>query len=36
MSLPDPCHSQLVSLGEDDVGGGVEPLGDVPHAVREL
>ena len=28
-------HGQLVALGEDDVGGGVEPLGDVPHSVRQ-
>ena len=33
---PDSCHSKLVALGEDDVGGGVEPLGDVPHAIGKL
>ena len=34
--LPYPSHGQLVALGEDDVGGGVEPLGNVPHTVWQL
>ena len=33
--LPDPRHGQLVALGEDDVGGGVEPLDDVRHSVGQ-
>ena len=33
---PDSCHSKLVTLGEDNVGGGVEPLGDVPYTIGEL
>ena len=34
--MPYSCHGELVALGEDDVGGGVEPLGDVPHIIGKL
>ena len=36
--FPSPYsrHGELVTLGEDDVGRGVESLGDVPHAIGKL
>ena len=33
--LADPSDGQLVALGQDDVAGGVELLGDVPHPIGQ-